>query len=125
MEFGSERCANELRGIYPHRPAGVNPVLDGQNSAKGMPKSALVGRMPRTLAAFTARREIGILDSRMKSKVYRDPVVEAYMPGVDRTLLRENLRLTPAERLEKLVSFSSFAATLREAGQRARRSKKR
>jgi hypothetical protein len=61
----------------------------------------------------------------MKSKVYRDPVVEAYLPGVDRTLLRENLKLTPAQRLEKLVRFSSFAAELRRAGQRARRARKR
>ncbi len=60
----------------------------------------------------------------MKSKRYRDPVVEAYMPGVDRTLLRENLKLSPAQRLEKLVGFSAFAATLRKAGQRARGSKK-
>jgi hypothetical protein len=60
----------------------------------------------------------------MKSKTYRDPVVEVYMRDVDRTLLRENLKLSPAQRLEKLVSFSDFASTLREAGVRAR-SKKR
>jgi hypothetical protein len=56
----------------------------------------------------------------MKTETYRDPVVEVYMRDVDRTLLRENLKLTPAQRLEKLVSFSSFASTLREAGKRAR-----
>ncbi len=61
----------------------------------------------------------------MKPKAYRDPVVEAYLPGVDRTLLRENLKLTPAQRLEKLVNFSAFAAELRRAGKRARRAKKR
>jgi hypothetical protein len=61
----------------------------------------------------------------MKSKVYRDPVVAAYLPGVDRTLLRENLKLTPAQRLEKLVKFSSFASALRRAGQRVRLAKKR
>jgi hypothetical protein len=61
----------------------------------------------------------------MKRKIYRDPVVEVYMRDVDRTLLRENLKLTPAQRLEKLVNFSSFAAELRRAGQRARSTKKR
>jgi hypothetical protein len=61
----------------------------------------------------------------MKSSVYRDPVVEAYMAGVDRTLLRENLKLTPAQRLEKLVRFSSFAGTLRDARRRSRLAKKR
>ena len=60
----------------------------------------------------------------MKTKPFRDPVVEVYMRDVDRTLLRENLKLTPAQRLEKLVRFSSFAAELRSAGVRARRGKK-
>lgn len=73
---------------------------------------------------FTLRRRFDNVNIWMKTKIYRDPVVEAYMPGVDRTLLRENLKLTPAQRLEKLVSFSSFAATLRRAGQRALRGKK-
>ena len=30
-----------------------------------------------------------------------DPVIEAYKKDVDRTLLRENLKLTPNERLMK------------------------
>ncbi len=60
----------------------------------------------------------------MKPETYRDPVVEVYMRDVDRTLLRENLKLSPAQRLEKLVSFSNFASTLREAGIRARSKKK-
>ena len=50
----------------------------------------------------------------------RDPVIEAYMRDVDRTLLRENLKLTPGERLEKFVRFVSFASTLRQAGQNTR-----
>jgi len=44
----------------------------------------------------------------------------AYMRDVDHTLLRENLKLTAAERLEKLVRFSSFATEFRQAGQKAR-----
>ena len=35
----------------------------------------------------------------------RDPVIEAYKKDIDRTLLRENLKLTPAERLRKLQNF--------------------
>ncbi len=57
----------------------------------------------------------------MKYKPRRDPVIEAYMRDVDRTLLRENLKLSPAERLEKLVQFSAFASKLRRAGARSRR----
>jgi hypothetical protein len=51
---------------------------------------------------------------------YRDPVIEAYKKDVDRTLLRENLKLTVDERFQKFQSFATFANELREAGQRAR-----
>jgi hypothetical protein len=37
-----------------------------------------------------------------------DPVIEAYKKGVDRSLLRENLKLTPDERLRKLTAFMSL-----------------
>ncbi len=56
----------------------------------------------------------------MKKSSIDDPVVEAYMRHVDRTLLRENLKLTPAQRLEKFVRFAAFADQLRQAGKRAR-----
>jgi hypothetical protein len=49
-----------------------------------------------------------------------DPVIEAYKRDVDRTLLRENLKLSPEERLLKLQDFVRFAAMLREAGRRTR-----
>ena len=44
-----------------------------------------------------------------------DPVVAAYLKDVDRTLLRENLKLTPEERIRKLQDFVRLATTLREA----------
>jgi hypothetical protein len=56
----------------------------------------------------------------MRRHSFIDPVVEAYMHDVDRTLLRENLKLTPGQRLEKLVRFASFASTLRQAGRQTR-----
>ncbi len=56
----------------------------------------------------------------MKESDISDPVVEAYMQHVDRTLLRENLKLTPALRLEKFARFAAFASEVREAGRRAR-----
>jgi nicotinamidase/pyrazinamidase len=49
-----------------------------------------------------------------------DPVIEAYMDGIDRTLLRENLRLSATERVEALMSLQMFADELRRAGKRAR-----
>jgi hypothetical protein len=43
-----------------------------------------------------------------------DPVIEAYKRDVDRTLLRENLKLSPEERLLKLplVGLTCRCATL-------------
>ena len=49
-----------------------------------------------------------------------DPVIEAFKKDVDRTLIRENLRLTPEERLLKLQDFVSFAAELRQQGRKVR-----
>ena len=53
-----------------------------------------------------------------------DPVIELYKQGVDRTLLRENLRRTPEERLRALLALQRFAAEVREAGQKLRRESK-
>ena len=44
-----------------------------------------------------------------------DPVIEAYKSHVDRTLIRENLKLTPDGRLRKLAAFVTFLETLRSA----------
>ncbi len=49
-----------------------------------------------------------------------DPVIDAFKKDVDRTLLRENLKLTPGERLRKLQDFVRFTETVREAGRHAR-----
>src|SRR5207248_11325237 len=45
-----------------------------------------------------------------------DPVIEAYKRDIDRTLLRENLKLTVDERFRKLQELQRFAAELRRAG---------
>ena len=46
--------------------------------------------------------------------------IENYMRDIDRTLLRENLKLTPAQRLEKFMRFRGFTSELRRAGENAR-----
>lgn len=48
-----------------------------------------------------------------------DPVIEWYKKDVDRTLLREHLKLSPQERLEKLVAFMRSLEALR-AGRMSR-----
>ena len=53
--------------------------------------------------------------------MWRDPVIEVYKQHVDRTLLRENLRLTVEERFRKLMDLQSFAEELQRAGREARR----
>ena len=45
----------------------------------------------------------------------RDPVIEAYKKDVDRTLIRENLKLTVEQRLDNLVALQKFAEELRRA----------
>ena len=48
-----------------------------------------------------------------------DPVIETYKKDIDMTLIRENLKLSVQERLDKLVSHHQFAEELRRAGRRA------
>jgi len=45
-----------------------------------------------------------------------DAVIEAYKKHVDRTLLRENLKLTPEQRVLKLVELQKLAEEARRAG---------
>jgi hypothetical protein len=52
---------------------------------------------------------------------YCDPVIEVYKKDVDRTLLRENLKLSVEERFQKFERFMEYVYELRAAGQRARR----
>jgi len=43
------------------------------------------------------------------------PVIDAYKEGVDRTLLRENLKLTTSQRVEKMTSALRFAEAVRHS----------
>ena len=56
-------------------------------------------------------------------KPQSDPVIEAYKRHVDRSLIRENLRLSVTQRFEKLMALQRFAEELRRAGDDARRRK--
>jgi hypothetical protein len=49
-----------------------------------------------------------------------DPVIELYKKHVDRSLLQENLKLTPEQRLLKMMDLQRFAAELQRAGRAAR-----
>jgi nicotinamidase/pyrazinamidase len=56
-----------------------------------------------------------IVDS---GSVHPDPVTEAYKRAVDRSLIRDNLRLMVDERFERLMSLQQFADELRRAGKK-------
>lgn len=49
-----------------------------------------------------------------------DPVIEAYKKDVDRTLIRENLKLSVTERFEKLMALQRFQEEMQRAGRAAR-----
>jgi hypothetical protein len=50
-----------------------------------------------------------------------DAVIEAYKRDLDLTLLRENLKRSPTERLLALQELQRFAEELRRAGEKERR----
>lgn len=49
-----------------------------------------------------------------------DPVIEAYKKDVDRTLIRENLKLTPEQRLARFEAFMRDLDELRGAAREKR-----
>jgi hypothetical protein len=48
-----------------------------------------------------------------------DPVIEAYKRDIDRTLIRENLKLTVEQRCEQLLELQRFAIELQRSGREA------
>ena len=60
-------------------------------------------------------------DTRRRNEIRLDPdpVIEAYKRDVDRTMLRENLKLSVDERFRKLIALQRFAEELRRAGRAA------
>ena len=53
-----------------------------------------------------------------------DPVIDLYKKSVDTTLLRENLRLTPEQRVRRLQELQRFADELVKSGDRLRKRKR-
>ena len=52
-----------------------------------------------------------------------DAIIDVYKQHVDRTLIRENLRLTVTQRFEKLMALQRFADEMRRARLDARSEK--
>lgn len=49
-----------------------------------------------------------------------DPAIEAYKKDVDRSLIRENLKLSVDERVRKMLSALGLVEEIRRSGTRAR-----
>ena len=56
----------------------------------------------------------------MKATSIKDPLVAVYMRDVDRTLLRENLKLTYQQRFEKHQRALEMVRELQRAGRKIR-----
>lgn len=50
-----------------------------------------------------------------------DPVIERYKKDVDMSLLKENLKLTPEERIVRMLEIREFMLEVRRAGEARRR----
>ncbi|MEX2561110.1 MAG: hypothetical protein WD403_14400 [Pirellulales bacterium] len=61
------------------------------------------------------------MDREIPPSDFVDPVVEHYKQFVDVSLLRENLKLTLEQRLQKLEDFTNFLEELRQAGRKSKR----
>ena len=55
----------------------------------------------------------------MRSSI--DDIIDFYKKDVDRTLIRENLKKTPEERLRKAQQMARMSEELREAGRSIRK----
>ena len=63
-----------------------------------------------------------IVNSTEAGSSFSDPIVEAYLKDIDRSLLRDNLRLSVTERFERLMSLQQMADELRAAGKHRKES---
>jgi hypothetical protein len=68
--------------------------------------------------ARQALRYTDVMAESGRDVIEPDPVIEAYKKDIDRTLLRENLRHTPDERLRRLDDFMRAMRELRGAARR-------
>ena len=63
---------------------------------------------------------VPMAENEQSVRIEPDPVIEVYKMHVDRTLIRQNLRLSVEERFRRLMELQRFAEELRRAGREAR-----
>jgi transcriptional regulator with XRE-family HTH domain len=91
----------------------TQPIVARLEAGIGNPT---IGTLERLVGAAGFELSIDIVP-----RTAPDPVVDAYRRDVDRTLLRENLKKTPGQRVRGLVAMARFV----DEAQRSRRPMKR
>jgi transcriptional regulator with XRE-family HTH domain len=111
------REARERSGLtqraLAERAATTQSVVGRIEAGIGSPRVETVERLLEA-AGFRARVVLEPISP-------EDPVVRAYQRDIDRTLLRDNLRRTPQERVEALQALQRLAAEAQRAGKTRRR----
>ena len=80
-------------------PAAEKPgMIDRALPRRGLKQPARASLHPSFQSGYTERMPHAALPDALPP----DPVIEAYKKDIDRTLLRETLKLTPAQRLQRL-----------------------
>ena len=54
----------------------------------------------------------------------KDPVIETYKRDLDQSLIKQSLRLTVQQRVDRLIALQEAAEEFRRAGKQLRREKK-
>jgi transcriptional regulator with XRE-family HTH domain len=95
------------------RAGTTQSVVGRLESGVGSPRLETIERLLEA-AGFRAKADLELIAP-------NDPVVAAYKADIDRTLLRDNLRRTPEERVRALQSLHDLAAEAQRAGRKRRR----
>ena len=74
-----------------------------------------IGTLQRLVAAAGFDLKIQVVE-----RLPADPVIEFYKRDVDRTLLMENLKKTPSQRVQALVAMARLSAEMHAARRRTR-----
>jgi hypothetical protein len=73
------------------------------------------------IVGFNGRARVALVGAEVREDAESgtaasDAVVDAYKRDIDRSLLRENLKLTVEQRIQKLAAFLDLVGELRRAG---------
>lgn len=89
-------------------------------SSVGRIEAGLVSPSVATLARILAAAGFDLV-TQIRPRPVSDAVVDAYKNDIDRTLLRENRKKTPEERVNSLQALVRLADEARHAGRTLRR----